>query len=605
MTDTQATQKTTTSIGKLPVWDKALNDLYKGMDAPELKSDIADLERETKAFNERLIGKVGTLDGKALAEEIRKYEKMQERLCNIFTYARLLRDVSITDPAAAKFDQEMQETVNRLSIPLIFFTLEINRISDANMAEKLKDASLSHYAPWLRNVRVFKPYQLSDELEKLFHEKNLTAFTAWNRLYDETLASLQFPLRRKKLTLMEAHEAMMDKDEAKRKEIAKAMTDVLNANMRIFSTVTNTLAKDKEIEDKWRGFKTPVSYRNTANFVEDEVVEALVSSVRASYPRLSHRYYALKAKWLGKDALDYWDRNAPLPEDEDRKVPWNEARETVLNVYTSFSEEMGKIAKQFFDKQWIDAKPRKGKTSSQYMWTSSPGIPPYILISYMGKVRDVATLAHEVGHGIHHFLACKQGLLMSETPLTLCETASVFGENLTFKFLMQKETNPKVRKVMLAKKVEDMLNTVVRQIAFFEFEKRVHAERRREELTADRICEIWMETQRESFGNSIKLGDDYKPFWVYISHFIHHSFYVYAYAFGDCLVNSLYSVYEKEAAAGRGAEFAKKYVELLSAGGTKWHKELLAPFGLNAADPNFWQQGLGVLNGYIDELEKM
>lgn len=492
-----------------------------------------------------------------------------------------------------------------ISSHLLFFALEINRISDRGLAKSLKtSAKLRHYEPWLRDSRTYRPHQLDDQLEKLLHEKAVAGRSSWNRLFDETMADLVFevdlPKGSQSLSSAETLNLLSSGDGAARKAAAKALGKTLGANVRLFSLITNTLAKDKEIEDKWRGFARPVSGRNLSNAVEDEVVDALSQSVRAAYPDLSHRYYKLKAKWFGVRKLDYWDRNAPLPDDDDRLIRWDDAVEKVLDAYGQFSPKLVNVAQEFFDNNWIDTPVRPGKSPGAFAHSTVPSVHPYLLLNYQGKTRDVMTLAHELGHGVHQVLAGKQGHLMSDTPLTLAETASVFGEMLTFRKLLAEADSPKLRKAMLASKVEDMLNTVVRQIAFYEFERRVHEKRREGELLSEEICTIWMDVQTESLGPAIRFEEEYKYFWTYIPHFIHSPFYVYAYAFGDCLVNSLYAVYEN---ASEG--FAERYLEMLRAGGTLRHKELLAPFGLDASDPAFWQKGLGVISGLIDELEAL
>jgi len=476
----------------------------------------------------------------------------------------------------------------------------LNKIEDGALAAKLAAPELARYAPWLRDVRAMRPHQLSDEIERLLHQKYVVGRAAWIRLFDETMARLRFPLAGESLTSAEILNRLTDRDGGVRQAAAKSIGNVLGENQRTFALITNTLVKDKEIEDGWRGFTRPVSSRNLANYVEDEVVEALVQAVRAAYPRLSHRYYALKAKWFGVDTLPYWDRNAPLPEDLDRTIPWEEARQTVLAAYGAFSGPLADIGRRFFERSWIDAPVRPGKSPGAFAHPTVPSAHPYLLLNYQGRTRDVMTLAHELGHGVHQVLAAPQGHLMADTPLTLAETASVFGEMLTFRALLKAETDAKRRKIMLAGKVEDMLNTVVRQIAMHGFETRVHDERRTGELLPDRLGEIWLETQRECLGPALRFDDEYRHYWAYVPHFVHSPFYVYAYAFGDCLVNSLYAVYEN---AGEG--FAEKYLDMLRAGGSKRHKELLAPFGLDASDAKFWSRGLEVVAGFIDELETM
>jgi oligoendopeptidase F len=589
---------TPAELGPLPVWD--LSDLYPAPDSAALKRDLEGTERDAEDFRRRHEGKLVTLSGAALGAAVAEYERLQETLGRIMSYASLLYSGDMSDVEIARFFQNMQEKVNTLSSVLLFFTLEINRIDDASLAEKLKAPALARYAPWLRDTRAFRPHQLSDELEKLLHEKYVAGRAAWTRLFDETMAALRFPIDGKELTSAEALHLLADADPAKRKEAAKALGAVLGKNVRLFALVTNTLAKDKEIEDRWRRFSRPISSRNLGNFVEDEVVDALISAVREAFPTLSHRYYRLKARWFGVTQLPYWDRNAPLPEAEEKIIPWPKAEDIVLEAYAAFSPELAAVGRRFFERRWIDAPVRPGKSPGAFAHPTVPSAHPYLLLNYQGKTRDVMTLAHELGHGVHQVLAGPQGALMADTPLTLAETASVFGEMLTFRALLAQERDATRRKIMLAGKVEDMLNTVVRQIAFVEFERRVHDERRQGELTPDRIGEIWLGIQSESLGPAIGFEDEYRHYWTYIPHFIHTPFYVYAYAFGDCLVNSLYAVYQN-AAPG----FAEKYLAMLRAGGSKRHKELLAPFGLDASDPSFWKKGLSVIAGFIDELEAM
>ena len=593
-----ATSAQQTKPDGLPEWD--LNDLYPGPDSPELKSDLDRSAAAARGFQDEYRGKLAQLSGDELAATIARYEKLEDTLGRVMSYASLRYAANMSDPEHGRFFQNVQERINAISTELLFFTLEINRIDDAALEVKLESAALAHYQPWLRDVRAFRPHQLSDELEKLLHEKSVAGATAWQRLFDETEAALRFPVDGKELTSAEALHLLSDTDPTVRKSAAKAIGKVLGDNVRIFAQITNTLAKDKEIEDRWRAFKRPISSRNLSNYVEDEVVDALIATVRQSYPRLSHRYYRLKAKWFGVEALPYWDRNAPLPDAEDRSIAWPQAERIVLDAYAGFSPDMASVGRRFFERRWIDAPARPGKSPGAFAHPTVPSAHPYILLNYLGKTRDVMTLAHELGHGVHQVLAAKQGPLMADTPLTLAETASVFGEMLTFQAMLKAETDPKRQKSMIAAKVEDMLNTVVRQIAFVEFERRIHDERRQGELSADRIGDIWLDVQGESLGPAIRFDSEYRYYWTYIPHFIHTPFYVYAYAFGDCLVNSLYAVYQ-----GAAPGFAEKYLDLLRAGGSKRHKELLAPFGLDASDPDFWRRGLDMIAGLIDRLEAL
>jgi oligoendopeptidase F len=583
---------------KLPVWD--LTDLYPGRDSAALASDLADAERDAVAFAARYEGRLAALAPAAFGAAIAAYEVLDERLARLSSYADLTYAGDQSDPEIGRFCQTIQERVNAIATHTLFFTLEINRLSDAEIAAKLAVPEAARYGAWLRELRVFRPHQLEDRVEKLLHEKHVTGRAAWTRLFDETMAGLRFPVRGRSLTSAEALHLLSDADRDLRRAAAESISVVLGASARTFALVTNTLAKDKEIEDKWRSYARPISARNLSNRVEDEVVEALIGAVRAAFPRLSHRYYALKARWFGLDRLEHWDRNAPLPRVAEPEIPWTRARDTVLSAYAAFSPELAAIGRRFFDRPWIDAGVRAGKSPGAFAHPTVPGAHPYLLLNYQGRTRDVMTLAHELGHGVHQILAAGQGHLQADTPLTLAETASVFGEMLTFRGLLDAERDPARRKAMLAGKVEDMLNTVVRQIAFVEFERRVHDERRGGELTPDRLGEIWFDVQRESLGPAFRFDDGYRCYWSYIPHFVHSPFYVYAYAFGDCLVNALYAAYR---AAPDG--FAARYLDMLRAGGTKRHRELLAPFGLDAADPRFWDGGLSVIAGFIDELEAM
>jgi len=591
------------NLGSLPEWD--LSHLYPGMESAEFQADLERAERECRAFAEEYKGKLQSLvdapdASQALGEAVQRYEKVEDLLGRIMSYAGLIYSGDTTDPKRAKFYGDAQERLTAASSELLFFTLELNRIEDALLDSAMADGPLARYRPWIEDIRRDKPYQLDDKIEQLFHEKSVTGRSAWNRLFDETIASLRFVVRGEELPIEPTLNKLQDTDEAVRKEASDALARTFKANLRTFTLITNTLAKDKEIADRWRGFEDVADSRHLANRVEREVVDALVTAVREAYPRLSHRYYALKARWFGKDKLDHWDRNAPLPKVEQRTIGWEEARDMVLSAYSAFSPRMADIAQRFFDERWIDAPTRPGKAPGAFAHPTVPSAHPYVLLNYQGKPRDVMTLAHELGHGVHQVLAAPNGALMAPTPLTLAETASVFGEMLTFRRLLDGTKDPVQRKAMLAAKVEDMINTVVRQIAFYSFERKVHTERRKGELTADQLCELWMSVQDESLGPAIRLGPGYETFWSYIPHFIHSPFYVYAYAFGDCLVNSLYGVYER---ANEG--FVDRYFALLSAGGTKHHSELLAPFGLDARDPSFWQIGLSMIERLIGELEAM
>jgi oligoendopeptidase F len=590
-------------LGALPEW--RLQDLYEDMDSPRFAADFERAEREAKLFGEVYRGKLSELAGRpdagvTLAEAVRAYESLQDLTGRIMAYASLLYASNTSDPTTAKFHGDAQERVTALAGDVLFFELELNRIDDGKLDAAMAAPALGHYRPWLEDIRKEKPHQLADDLERLFLDKSVSAAAAWNRLFDDTMAALRFDFDGESLTLEPLLGKLQDPDAKIREAAANGLAKTLGANLRLFALITSTLAKDKETSDRWRKFEDVADSRHLANRVEPEVVEALVAAVTEAYPRLSHRYYALKARWFGKERLDHWDRNAPLPNAPRRVYKWDTARDMVLGAYRAFSPRMADIARRFFDEGWIDAPVRPGKAPGAFSHPTTPSAHPYILVNFLGKARDVTTLAHELGHGVHQVLAGVNGALMAPTPLTLAETASVFGEMLTFRSMLAATADPVERKAMLAAKVEDMLNTVVRQIAFYKFERLVHLERRNGELTADRISQSWMSTQAESLGPAIALKPGYETYWAYIGHFIHSPFYVYAYAFGDCLVNSLYGVYEHSSEG-----FAERYLAMLAAGGSKSYSELLAPFGLDAKDPGFWKIGLSVIERMIDELEAM
>ncbi|HJS87688.1 MAG TPA: M3 family oligoendopeptidase [Acetobacteraceae bacterium] len=580
----------------LPAWD--LSDLYPSLDSPALARDLEQAEAEARAFAAAHAGRLARLSSRELGAAIAAYERVEERLGRLASYAQLLFASDSTDAAIGQFYQTITERVTAISSHLIFFTLELNRLDDAALEAKLDDPAAARWAPWLRDLRVFRPHQLSDELERLLHEKEVTGRAAWSRLFDETVAGMRVAVRGEELTVNAALNLLSDKDRGAREAAFHGIAQAFGGNVKLFALITNTLAKDKEIIDTWRHYPRPASARNRANMVEDEVVDALVSAVTADFGRLSHRYYALKAKWLGFERMQHWDRNAPLPDDDDRRIGWDEARERVLGAYGAFSNELAEIGGRFFSRPWIDATLKPGKAGGAFAHPTVPSAHPYLLLNYHGRTRDVMTLAHELGHGVHQVLAGEQGYLMSGTPLTLAETASVFGEMLTFRALLDAERDPRRRRVMLAAKVEDMLNTVVRQTAFYRFETLLHDERRRGELLPERIGALWQQVQAESLGPAFESTPEYDVFWAYIPHFIHTPFYVYAYAFGDCLVNALYAVFQ----SGHPG-FQAKYLDMLRAGGTKRHRELLAPFDLDASNPAFWKRGLDVIAGFIDELE--
>ena len=587
------------AFGDLPDWD--LSDLYAGEDAQELSRDLTWLEKACADFASNYEGKLADLDAAGMLKCIEDYEAIDPIAGRIGSFAGLRYYQNTTDAGRAKFMSDIQDKITTYTTSLVFFTLEINRLEDDAVAGLFAaNADLARFKPIFDRMRAMRPYQLSDELEKFLHDQSVVGSSAWNKLFDETMAGLEFDVLGETLGLEATLNFLTDQDRSKREAAAKELARIFSSNIKLFARVHNTLAKEKDIEDRWRGMPTPQTGRHLSNHVEPEVVEALRNAVVNAYPQLSHRYYELKRKWMGLDTLQVWDRNAPLPMETDRIVNWDEARAIVTEAYAGFDPKMADLAEPFFTDGWIDAGVKPGKAPGAFAHPTVANVHPYVMLNYLGKPRDVMTLAHELGHGVHQRLAAGQGELLSSTPLTLAETASVFGEMLTFRKLLSKAKDDKEKKVMLAGKVEDMINTVVRQIAFYDFECKLHAARKDGELTPDDINALWMSVQGESLGPAFTFMDGYETFWAYIPHFVHSPFYVYAYAFGDGLVNALYAVYE-EGDPG----FQEKYFEMLKAGGSKHHKELLAPFGLDASDPAFWDKGLSMISGFIDELEAM
>ena len=585
-------------LGDLPEWD--LTDLYPAPDAKEFKRDMDWLERACGDFATDYEGKLANLDADGMLECVLRYEKIDVIAGRIMSYAGLRYYQNTTDAEIAKFMADAQDKITTFTTPLVFYSLEINRIPDDQIDALFSNKDLARYKPVFDRLRAMRPYQLSDELEKFLHDQSTVGAAAWNRLFDETIAGLSFEMDGETLNIEGTLNFLTDPDRAKRQAAAEELARVFGDNVKLFARVHNTLAKEKEIEDRWRGMPTPQTGRHLSNHVEPEVVEALRNAVVAAYPKLSHRYYELKRKWLGLDVMEVWDRNAPLPMEDPTLVGWEQAKATVLDAYSDFAPEMAAIAEPFFNRGWIDAGVKPGKAPGAFAHPTVTEVHPYVMLNYLGKPRDVMTLAHELGHGVHQVLAAGQGELLSSTPLTLAETASVFGEMLTFRKMLEGAQTQAQCKVMLAGKVEDMINTVVRQIAFYDFECKLHDARQKGELTPDEINALWMSVQGESLGPAFQFMDGYETFWSYIPHFVHSPFYVYAYAFGDGLVNALYAVYEEG-----GDDFQEKYFEMLKAGGSKHHSELLAPFGLDASDPKFWDKGLSMISGMIDELEAM
>ena len=591
--------KEQSQLGEMPVWN--LSDLYSSASAKEIVKDLKSVEQLSESFASKYENKLSTLSATEMLICLKSQEKITRLMGRLMSFAALRYYQMTTDVSRTKLLSDIQDKITQLSAKIIFFSLEFNTLDESHLNAMLNENSeLRRYRTAFDRMRAMKPYQLSDELEKFLHEQSVVGATAWNRLFDETIISLKFNINKKDLSLEEVLNQLTDANRKNREKAAKSLSKVLKKNITVFSRITNTLAKEKSIEDKWRKFPNPQFSRHLTNDVEEEVVKALRDSVVDSYSKTSHRYYKLKAKWLGLKKLEIWDRNAPLPQNEEKVISWSEARSIVTSAYTEFDPRMEALVQPFFEKGWIDAAVKPGKAPGAFSHPTVTDVHPYILLNYLGKPRDIMTLAHELGHGVHQSLSSSQGEILANTPLTLAETASVFGEMLTFQKMLSESKGEINRKQLLAGKVEDMINTVVRQISFYDFECRVHHNRKSGELTPDQINKIWLDVSKESLGPVFKYMKGYENFWAYVPHFIHSPFYVYAYAFGDGLVNALYSAYQSGV-----PNFEDKYFELLSSGGSKHHSQLLKPFQLDASDPTFWTKGLNLISSMIGELEEL
>lgn len=586
--------------------DWSLDDLYTSFEAmaKDQASVRCDAERLAKTWKTKL----NQASADELAQAIADYEAIAEILSRMSSFTDLAFAADMTDPETGQQAQMMRELESDIGAMLVFFELELAMLGDEVMAKHLTAPAMQYWAPWIRQVRAFRPHQLSDEMESLLVELAPSGRSAWVRLFDETAATLEFPINGEMVGEAQILDMMTDPDPNLRQQAGLSRSQVLADNSRLMTLVLNTIAKDKSTDDKWRRFARPVSARNLGNDVEDEVVDALAQAVTKRMPDLTHRYYKIKARWMTQkegDKLPWWDRNAPVPGDDPRKFSWQEAKALVLDAFGEFDQSMADIAQKFFDYNWIDAAPRQGKASGAFSHPAVPSVHPYVLMNYSGNTRDVMTLAHELGHGVHQVLAAPQGHLMCSTPLTLAETASVFGEMLVFEKLLERTDDAIHRRALLAGKIEDMLNTVVRQIGFHNFETRFHDARKDGELTPEQIADIWMQTQAEALGPSVDIDESYRPLWGFIPHFVHAPFYVYAYAFGDCLVNALWQVYKEADDSKTKTKFVTNYLDLLKAGGTLRHDVALEPFGLDARSEGFWNLGLNRLALMIDELESM
>ena len=578
----------------LPSWN--LTEFYPSFTSTEIDKDIKTLKKKTKKFSSSFKGKLSILSSENLLQTLIDYEKIEELVQKIKSFAYLTYCTDQLNEKKKKFYQFIEESLSDIEKAIIFYSIELNNLSE----KKLSLFNDSKYKSWIKNHKKFKKFQKSEDNEKILVEKSLTSSSAWVKFFDQSMTRLKFKFKNKELSETEILNLLSSTNRKVRKEAAEVFGDTLKKNIFNFTFIINTISKDLDINKNIRGFKYSESSRHLLNQIEKEDVDSLVKSTTDNYSKICHRYYKYKTKFFGDKILKYWDRNAPYPGTKEFKISWKEAKNTVIESYNSFDPRFGEIVRLFFDKNWIDAGIKKGKTSGAFSHPTVPSCSPRILVNFQGRIRDVMTLAHELGHGIHQYLANKNGLLLSDTPLTLAETASVFGEMLTFKLLLKKSKNKHEKIYLLRSKIEDMLNTVFRQIAFFKFERDLHSQRIEGELTTEEISQIWLKSQKESLGNSIELSGDYKYFWAYIPHFIHSPFYVYAYAFGDCLVNSLYSKYESG-----DKNFNEKYFNLLSSGGSEHYQKHLRKFKLNPKDKNFWQLGMNLIKNLIDELEQL
>lgn len=588
-------KKTYMNSNTLPRWN--LNDLYSSKDSLELQGDFEVLENAASNFSDKYLKKIDTLSANDLLTLVKKYEEIQELANKISGFAFLLRSVNVDDAEISSFYQNTLEKLNGINTKLLFLNIEICDLPDSKLNDFLKQSQeLKKYENWFRSIRLFKRHKLSLLEENILNSKVIASKYNWVRLFDETIAGLRFEIGGKQYDLHGAGDLLSNREESVRKDASEAITKGLKEKANVLTLITNTLSQDKMSEDNLRKYPQPISERNLSNQVQDEVVSTLIDTVKSYYPKLSHKYYKIKAKLFGRNALNHWDRNAPYPQCEEKLYSFEEAKNIILESYKDFSPKLAELGEEFFQKNWIDVPAEPSKMVGAFCHPVSSKIHPYVMVNFQGKTRDVSTLSHELGHGIHFLLSQKQGDLLFTAPLTICETASVFGEQLTFRKIL-KDVPEEQRKYMIAGKVEDMLNTVVRQIAFCDFEVKLHNARKQGELSTQQINQIFLETQKETFGTSVILPEDYGYLWSYVPHFIHSPFYVYAYAFGDCLVNSLYSVYTNREVEG----FEQKYFEFLSLGGSLPYEKMLSIFDFKP-NRDFWQKGLTMIEDLIEQI---
>lgn len=583
----------------LPAWD--LSDLYNGIDDPKIQKDLDKYKKNAEQLAKKYKGKIKDLSSEEFLQAVKSVEEMSIIGSMLGEFAYLNMVTQMKNKEAMIFYQNISEKLTDYSKPTIFFSLEVNKLTDSKIKEWLKNDGVAFYKPWLDKVRRFKNHELSEEVEEILHEKSVTSSSAWVRLYEESSSRLVYTVDGKNYNDAEISKLLLDKNPETRAKAGKEINRVSKENAHLFTTIYNMVIKDKAIEDAKRGYKKPISERNLAENVNDKTVETLAETVRKNYKNIAHRFYKLKAKWLGVKKIQYWDRNAPLPFCEDIDYSWDESVKTVLDAYNEFSPDLYNVAKDFFDNNWIDVPPRDGKRSGAFCASATAEHHPYLLLNFAGKQNDVLTLAHELGHGCHHQLRTKNGDLNEYSRMTSEEVASVFGEMITFQSMLRQMDNDKAKLCLIASKVNDMINTAIRQIAFHFFETRAHEERKNGELSEDRLCEIWLEEMRASLGEHVNVDENSAFIWMQVGHFFFLPFYVYAYSFADCLVNSLYRVSQE----GTVKDFPAKYLDMLSKTAITDYDKLLKPFGLNPEKADFWEKGLSLISSYIDELERL
>lgn len=584
---------------QLPAWD--LSDLYEGMNDPRIAKDLEIYRKKTISFSRKYKGKLSRLTAEEFLKVLKESEKGAEISSRLGGFAYLNMATQMKNQEAMAFYQNISEKLTEYAKPLVFFSLEINQLPEKIIKDWLKDKRVAFYKPYLDRIRKYKKYELSEPVEEILLEKSVTSSEAWVRLYEETSSRLEYTVDGKTYNDAEISKLQLDKNPEIRHKAGAEINRVAKQNAPLITLIYNMIMKDKSIEDEKRGFSMPVSSRNLAEEVPDQVVDTLADTVRKNYANIAHRFYKLKAKWLGVDKLSYWDRNAPLPFSSDTAYCWDDAVSVVLEGYNKFSPKLGKIAQDFFDHNWIDVPPRDGKRSGAFCSGPLATMHPYLFLNFTGKQNDVLTLAHELGHGCHHQLRIKNGELNERSRMTTEEVASVFGEMLVFQNMLEKLDDDKAKLCLIASKVNDMINTAIRQIAFHFFELRAHNERKNGEVPQERLSEIWIEEMKASLGNHVEVGEDCRYIWTQIGHFFFLPFYVYAYSFADCLVNSLYQVNLE----GKIKDFPEKYLELLSKTAIADYDKILKPFGLNPNDSDFWNKGLKLISSYIDELERL